>query len=95
MVLGWDWGDLSSSRIYPEANMTPQRDKNFWKLEGVSGSARNIKRPPSRRAVSVSFLSGDVRCVRRRRAPRRFLRLFDGDTGAQGQQDPLAPGKKT
>lgn len=29
-----------------------------------------------RRAVSISLLSGDVRCTRRRRAPRRFKRLF-------------------
>ena len=29
-----------------------------------------------RRAVSVSFLSGEVSCARRRRAPRQFLRLF-------------------
>jgi phytanoyl-CoA hydroxylase len=31
-----------------------------------------------RRAVSISFLSGDVSCRRRRRAPRQFLRLFGG-----------------
>lgn len=31
-----------------------------------------------RRAVSVSFLSADVRCTRRRRAPRQFRRLFQG-----------------
>ncbi len=29
-----------------------------------------------RRALSVSFLSGDTRCRRRRRSPRRFARLF-------------------
>jgi phytanoyl-CoA hydroxylase len=31
-----------------------------------------------RRAVSISFLSGDVSCMRRRRSPRRFLPLFGG-----------------
>ena len=35
-----------------------------------------------RRAVSVSFLSSDVSCVRRRRAPRQFLRLFDKDSAS-------------
>ncbi len=29
-----------------------------------------------RRAISISLLGGDVRCTRRRRKPRRFLRLF-------------------
>jgi hypothetical protein len=29
-----------------------------------------------RRALSLSFLGGDVKCKRRRRAPRQFLRLF-------------------
>ena len=31
-----------------------------------------------RRALSISFLSGDTRCLRRRRAPRQFKRLFAG-----------------
>jgi phytanoyl-CoA hydroxylase len=31
-----------------------------------------------RRAVSISFLSGEVSCVRRRHQPRQFRRLFDG-----------------
>jgi len=57
-------------------------------------SGRNRTRMP-RRAVSVSFLSGDVSCVRRRRAPRQFLPLFDGDTGALARQGPLASDKKT
>ena len=30
-----------------------------------------------RRAVSVSYLGGDVRCTRRRRAPRSFRRVFE------------------
>ena len=33
-----------------------------------------------RRAVSVSFLGAEVSCVRRRRAPRQFLRLFERST---------------
>lgn len=32
-----------------------------------------------RRALSLSFLGANVGCTRKRRAPRRFLRLFDGD----------------
>jgi len=31
-----------------------------------------------RRAVSVCLMSGETRCTRRRRAPRRFVRLFLG-----------------
>ena len=37
-----------------------------------------------RRAVSISFLGGDVRCMRRRRAPRTFRRLFAADPGGPG-----------
>ena len=33
--------------------------------------------PRPRRAISVSFLGPDVRCTRRRRAPRQFLKLFE------------------
>jgi len=31
-----------------------------------------------RRALSISFLSAEVSCMRRRRSPRQFLRLFGG-----------------
>jgi ectoine hydroxylase-related dioxygenase (phytanoyl-CoA dioxygenase family) len=48
-----------------------------------------------RRAVSVSFLSADVSCARRRRAPRQFLRLFEGDTAGPVREGPLASDKKT
>lgn len=32
-----------------------------------------------RRAISISLLGGQVRCARRRRAPRQFLRLFKAE----------------
>jgi phytanoyl-CoA hydroxylase len=44
-------------------------------------TGRNHTASP-RRALSVSFLSSEVSCVRRRRAPRRFMRLFGGDPHA-------------
>lgn len=43
-------------------------------------TGRNHTAAP-RRAMSVSFLSGDTRCTRRRRDPREFLRLFDPPAG--------------
>ena len=46
-------------------------------------TGRNHTASP-RRALSVSFLSGEVSCVRRRRTPRRFMRLFGGDPQAAG-----------
>ena len=39
-------------------------------------TGRNSTDAP-RRAVSISFLGKDVRCKRRRRAPRSFMRLFE------------------
>ena len=39
-------------------------------------SGRNHTAAP-RRAVSISFLDGATRCLRRRRAPRRFMPLFN------------------
>jgi len=39
-------------------------------------SGRNSTNQP-RRAMSISFLSGDTRCTRKRRAPREFHRVFE------------------
>jgi len=43
-------------------------------------TGRNHTAQP-RRALSISFLSGDVSCTRRRRAPRQFRRLFTTGQG--------------
>ncbi len=41
------------------------------------------KTPQPRRALSISFLSGDTRCTRKRRAPREFTQVFKhGPRGA-------------
>lgn len=44
-------------------------------------TGRNRTTSP-RRAVSISFLEGDTRCRRKRRAPREFTRLFSPDEQA-------------
>ena len=44
---------------------------HVWHASGVNRTAR------PRRALSVCLLRGETRCVRKKRAPRVFVRLFD------------------
>ena len=44
---------------------------HLWHRSGLNNAAT------PRRAISVSFLHGATRCLRTRRAPRTFLRLFE------------------
>jgi len=44
-------------------------------------TGRNHTASP-RRALSISFLSAEASCLRRRRAPRQFMRLFTGERRA-------------
>jgi ectoine hydroxylase-related dioxygenase (phytanoyl-CoA dioxygenase family) len=41
-----------------------------WHRSGTSTTGR------PRRAISICYLSGDTRCLRTRRKPREFVRLF-------------------
>ncbi len=45
---------------------------HLWHRSGCN------RTPAARRAVSISYLDAATRCLRRRRAPREFRRLFDG-----------------
>lgn len=53
-------------------------------------SARNRSGHP-RRALTVCYMSAETRCLRKKRAPRSFVRVFEGSRAADAERDQPPP----
>jgi hypothetical protein len=75
-------GGVIPSEIAPErGELIPARageslliHNHVWHRSGVNSSGRR------RAALSICYMSADTRCLRRRRSPRRFLKLFQPES---------------
>ena len=47
---------------------------HVWHRSGVNATGK------ARRAVSVCYMSAATKCVRKKRAPREFFRVFTGES---------------
>jgi ectoine hydroxylase-related dioxygenase (phytanoyl-CoA dioxygenase family) len=64
--------DRHAEKVFAEAGEVILLHNHVWHRSGVNRTSR------PRRAVTVCLMSAETRCLRTRRAPRRFVRVFEG-----------------